>query len=228
MSDQKLEIRLPFGLPVNQGKDRACLVVFSKRPTAADSIKIEDDRQSELATQKPLMYARAAITQFGDRARPPYLTEMLSLNRADREVLIEGYLEFLELTAGDSRTETIDDDRLRLAFGLPHDGQTLQFVTLCDRGSELTGYEEQKIEREADGRAFEQTCITLGYDIAGFSDEEGVAVVEGPISLELLKQLDAIDLNDIMSAANKRRRLFRRRGITLPANDGARSSAAGS
>jgi phage FluMu protein gp41 len=163
------------------------------------------------------MYARAAIVSFEEKKRPPHLSELLSLNRADREAVIEGYMEFLSQSIGDRASEKLDADTLRLAIGLEEGSETFDLVTLCDKASLLTGYEEQKIEREAAGE-YEQTCILLGYDIASLSQSEGSGSIEGPLSLDRIKRLDAFDLNFMMGAVGERRRLFRRTREAVPSD----------
>src|ERR1044072_7523795 len=111
---QQLTKQLPFGLKTTDGQRQQ--LVYGKRPTVADSMRIEDDTQSDLDVQKSLMYARATLIEFGDKKRAPYLSEMLGLSRADRDVIIEGYNEFLQLTMSDRAAEKLDADTLKLAF----------------------------------------------------------------------------------------------------------------
>ncbi len=217
---------LPFGLPGKEGDDPIRRVVFGKRPTAGDQIKIEDDPQSAFDIQKSLMYARASMVQVGDKQRQPYLTELLNLKRADRETIIEGYIEFLNMSIGHRTQEKVDDDTLKLAFGLIEDGETFDLVTLCDNSSELSGYEELEIERSAKGD-FEQTCALMGRDVARLSQSDGGGSIEGPLSIEQVGRFDFFDLNFMRTAAGERRLLFRRRREGIQADASTGSSAAG-
>jgi hypothetical protein len=217
---------LRFGLPVKDSGDPIRRVVFGKRPTAGDQIKIEDDVQSTFDVQKSLLYARASVVEFGDKKRQPYMTELLNLKRADRDIIIEGYVEFLGRSIGDRLQEKIDDDTLKLAFGLVEGDETYDLVTLCDNSSHLSGYDELEIERSAKGD-FEQACVLLGRDVVRLSQSDGGSTIEGPLDLDKLKRLDFFDLNFMCTAAGERRLLFRSQGAGIPANAGAGSSAAG-
>jgi phage FluMu protein gp41 len=223
MDKHEHKIILPFGLESKEGDEPIRRFVFGKRPAARDSIKIEDDKQSEFETQRQLLFARAAITEFGEKKRAPHLTELLELTRVDREALMEGYVTFLEETYEDRTSEKIDTDTLLLAFGLKDGDDVYHVVTLCDKGSMLTGYDELKIERESGG-GYEHACALAGYDIARLSQTVGEKTIEGPISLEMIKSLDAVDLGFLMSAIAERRSLFRKSRKAVSANTGAASS----
>jgi hypothetical protein len=227
MSEQQIKVTktLPFGLPGKDGGEPIRRVVFAKRPTAGDQIKIEDDVQAAFDIQKSLMYARTSIVEFGDKQRQPHLTELLSLKRPDRETIIEGYIEFLTASIGDRTQEKIDDDTLKLAFGLIEEGETYDLVTLCDKSSELTGYEELELERSAKGD-FEQLCMLLGRDVAQLSSESG-RVIEGPLGIEQIRKFDFFDLSFMRVAAGERRLLFRNQGAGLQADAGAAGVVAG-
>lgn len=184
-------------------------VLFTKRPLAADMLKIEDSRQGQLETQKALMYARACITEFGDQKRAPFLSELLSLNNADRSLLIDAYTEFLGDTMGDRDVEEIDRDNIRLAFGLEEEEGVYDIVTFCDKGSLLDGHTEAKIERESGG-PFEMGGRLLGYDIALLTQSSVGGKLEGPLDIERLKRFDFFDFSSMLAKAAERREFFRR------------------
>ena len=201
-------VLLPFGFKPKADGEPIRQVVFGKRPTAAEHIRLLDDSQSDLDTQRGLLFARAAIISFGDNKRAPYLDELLRLKRADRVALMEGYADFLGKSADGRTTESLEDGTLRLAFGLVEDGQTCDLVELCNGSSELDGYQEVELERKHPGD-FERSCVLLGHDIARVFHSDGAAAITGPLPLARIKQLDAVDLSALIDAVAERRQLFR-------------------
>jgi hypothetical protein len=216
-------ITLPFGI---QKKDKEPIrrIVFGHRPTVADSIAVEDDPQGALDTQKSLMYVRAAITEYGEKKGQPFLSDLLGLNRADRDALIEGYIDFLGQSKGPRAAEKVDTETAKLAFGLTEGDGVFDLITLCDKADELSGYEELELEKKATGD-YELMCTMLGYSIAHLSQSNGGAVIEGPIGVERIRQLDVIDLNFIVGLVGERKRSFRRSRAGVHASDGDRSAA---
>jgi hypothetical protein len=226
VSDSTVTKTLLHGLPVKDGGEPLRRVVFGKRLTAGDSIKIEDDPQSSSELQRQLMYARASIVEFGDKKRRPFLSELLTLKRADREIIVEGYVDFLDLSIGDRRQEKVDDDTIKLAFGLAEGGETFDLITLCDNSSQLSGYEELEIDRQVNGD-FEHACVLIGRDVARLSQSDGGATIEGPLTIEQISRLDFFDLAFMRAAASERRLLFRHLREGVQADAGAGGSAAG-
>lgn len=216
-------ISLLFGI-AKKDKEPIRKIVFGHRPTAGDTISIEDDAQATLDIQKSLMYARIAIVEFGDKKGQPYLSDLLGLNRADRDALIEGYIDFLGQSKGSRAAEKVDTETAKLAFGLTEGEEVFDLVTLCNKADELSGYEELELEKKASGD-YELMCTMLGYSIARLSQSDGGSVIEGPIDVERIRQLDVVDLNFISSLVGERRRAFRRSRAGVQTDNGGRSAA---
>jgi hypothetical protein len=202
-------ISLPVGY-VNKLKPEAGRVrriVFGRRPTAADQALIDDDEQSELQTQRGLMAARQAIVKFGEQSRAPYMTELLQLSRADRDTVINGFSEYLKKSRGNRQFEKLDEATFKLAFGIVEAGETYDIVRLCDKASELSGYEQVEIENEHPGNKL--AFALLGYSIEELSQSDGPNRLNGPIAVRLIDKLDSLDMGKLFEADAERRRLFR-------------------
>lgn len=174
-------------------------VTFGKRPTASDLIRITNDQQSNLGTQLSLMLARAAITEFGTLKLPVPLSVLLALNKTDRNILLEGYAEFLSASLGDRTSEALSDDTVRLAFGFEIDGAVYDVVTF---GAQLTGYDESAFDRQK-AAGYKRLCLQLGKEITRLAQSKGDLTLEGSLDIEAFTSLDGYDL-DALSAAEDR------------------------
>lgn len=221
MSSVSVEKTLKFGLPQKDGEP-VRRVVFSKRPTVADAIRISDSEQGSIEMQLLLMYAGAAITEFGDKKRSPHLVDLLKLKRVDRDIIVDGYMDFIKQSKIGRTSEKLDDDSLLLLVGLEIEGEVYDVVTFCDRVSQMDGYEEQELLRKV-RKPNEQQFVLLGQDIARLSQREGELFIEGPLDLDKLKLFDAMDGNAMIEAVDERRLLFRGSGEVVQENSSSRN-----
>jgi hypothetical protein len=205
-------ITLPGGYRSRDPKDQATHreVVFGRRPTVADQVRVEADSQSALDVQQVLLYARSAVTRFGNLRRlPPTLGVLLQLDEIDREALVEGYVEFMRVSMGERVAEEFTPDSYKLAFGLEVDGEEYDVIEFKADQQPLTGYDEVRLERQHGSGARKDLAVAAREAVA-VSQSEGALRVEREISVDLLERLDAYDGAQLLRWFGERRASFRR------------------
>ena len=218
------ENTLPIGFPNKTGGAPLRRVVFGRRMNGDDKIKVEDSPESELVTQKNLLLARTTIVEFGAEQRAPFLDELLELTRADREDLIETYNAYMKRTQGTRRAEELDGERLKLGFGWKVGDDVFDVVVLCDKSNLITGYDEIPIEDTSTG-SYEWACKILVSDIRRLEQTGGGGkTFSETVTLDMLRTVDATDLNAMLLFHQKRGRNFRLARKQVAADDGAGSS----
>lgn len=201
-------------------------VTFGRRPAVADRIKIDADAQSSLEVQQVLLYARAAITSFeGVRRKPVPLSVLLQLDDTDREVLLEGYVEFLRGSLGERVAEPLDENTFLLALGLEVDGEIYDIIEFTPAPQPLTGYDEVALERQY-GSGVRRELAFVSRESVALAQSEGALRVEGAVAVETLEKLDAYDAQLLLRFSGERRDSFRGRRRTSGLA-GARDSGAG-
>lgn len=204
-------VTLPSGVKSRDPKDKGAIfreVVFGRRPTLADQLKIEANSQSALEVQEVLLYARVAITKFGGIRMPVPLTVLLQLDDIDREVLLEGYVEYLTDSLGERVAEPWGDNGFKLAVGLEVDGETYDVVEFTPRPSPLTGHDEVKIER-LHGSGLRKELALVSRETVALSQSEGDVKLDGAVAVEALECLDAYDWGQLLRFSAHRRADFR-------------------
>ena len=185
-------------------------VTFGRRPTLAERVKIDDDAQSSIEVQKTLLLARAAITSFeGVRRNPVPLSALLQLEETDREVLLEGYLEYLRGSLGDGVAEQLDENTFKLALGLEVDGETYDLIEFTPEPKPLSGYDEVKLERQF-GAGVRKDVALISREAVALAQSEGDLRLDRPVEVELLERLDAYDGIELLKFFADRRASFRR------------------
>jgi hypothetical protein len=185
-------------------------VTFGRRPTLAERVKIDDDAQSSVEVQKPLLLARAAITSFeGVRRNPVPLSVLLHLEETDREVLLEGYLEYLRDSLGDGVAEQLDDNTFKLALGVEVDGETYDLIEFTPEPQPLSGYDEVKLERQF-GAGVRKEVALISREAIALAQSEGELRLDRTVEVELLERLDAYDGIELLRFFADRRWSFRR------------------
>ncbi|MCP9494290.1 MAG: hypothetical protein MSG64_07530 [Pyrinomonadaceae bacterium MAG19_C2-C3] len=205
-------IELGFGY---KAKDDATVkrVVFGKRPTAGDQMRITDS-PAIVGTQTELMLHRAAITEFGTLKMPVPMSVLISLNENDHEDISKGFDKFLVDTFGEREHERIDDATVRLPFGFESDGSVYDVVRF---GYLLKGYDKIAIDRTR-ATGYRRLCMELSKQIVEISQSTGTLKIEGGVPLEMFENLDAFDLAVLSGAVDDWRDSFRR---SPPTNNGA-------
>ncbi len=203
---EQLTIELPFGY---QSKDGALhkRVVFGKRPTGEDLVRLTSDRQSEVNTQFQLLFQRTSIVEFGSlmkRGMSVPLTTLLALNRADRDALAETHAEFLQTTLEGRSTEALSESAFRLAFGLEVGGEVFDVVEF---GNLPTGADEVRIDKSQTG-SWHRGLLMLEAQIVKLSQSEGSAVNNG-VEMETMLRADWFDLEAMNEGAQAWMNSFR-------------------
>lgn len=186
-------VTLPNGHVPPEGEDREPQkrVVFGRRPTGTDLMKIAEDAQSQLDTNYELMLTAACITEFGGLQTPVPLGVLLALKRHDRRALLKGRNTYLEKSLGSRTVEALSDEGVRLAYGLQAGGQVYELVKF---GNELTGLQE--VEVEAKGfEGWRRVAALMALEIKQLAQPgEGGATFSGPFDLAMFEQADWLDL----------------------------------
>lgn len=202
---------LPTGFKSRDPKDKGAVfreVVYGRRPTLADQLKIEANSQSALEVQEVLLYARVAITKFGTVRLPLPLTVLLQLDDTDREVLLEGYVEFMTASLGERVAESWGDNSFKLAVGLEVDGETFDVIEFTPQPQPLTGHDEVKLER-LHGAGLRKEMALVSRETVALSQSEGDVKLDGAVAVEALEGLDAYDWGDLLRYFARRRSSFR-------------------
>lgn len=185
-------------------------VTFGRRATLGERLKIDEDAQSSIVTQKTLLLARAAITEFeGVKRNPVPLSVLLQLEETDRDVLVEGYVDFMQRSLGDGAAEKLDDNTFKFALGVQVDGETYDVVEFTPDPQPLSGFDEVKLERRY-GAGVRRDVALICREVVALSQSEGALRLEGPVEIELLERLDAYDGIELLGFFAERRASFRR------------------
>lgn len=189
-------------------------VTFGRRPTLGERIKVDDDAQSAIEVQKTLLLARAAITSFeGVRRNPVPLSVLLQLEETDREVLLEGYLEYLHGSLGDGVAEQLDGNTFKLALGVEVDGEKYDLIEFTPEPQPLSGYDEVKLERQF-GTGVRKDVALISREAVALAQSEGDLRLDRPVEVDLLERLDAYDGIELLRYFADRRASFRARRRT--------------
>lgn len=200
-------IDLPIGYSDSK-KVTHTRVTFGKRINGKLLFAIDDDPQSEIATQYQDLLLRVAITEFGALKMPVPLSVLLNLDSIDREDLNEAFNKFSNESLGERRVEYLADNKIRLAIGYERNGLLYDIVTF---GSRLTGMSDVAADR-LKLTGIRRVCYLAGLQVVSFSQSQGESALEGPIPLEIFEQLDVIDIQAIRSGSELYRQSFRRPG----------------
>lgn len=190
-------------------------VTFGKQLTGKQLFLIDDDPQSELATQYGALLLRAKITEFGTLTMPVTLKALLELDSIDRDDLNEASNKFSEAMMGDRKPEMLPDNKIRLAVGYERNGATYDVVEF---GIRLTGMSE--VEADKLGlKGTRRVCFLAGKQISKLSQSDGESVLEGPLEAQFLFEVfEALDVSDIMvirAGSEIYRQSFRRAGAAV-------------
>lgn len=200
-------VTLPFGYPDKSDDTKVHnRVTFGRRPIAEDLLKISADPQSKWQTQFSLMLQKSAMTAFGDLKMPAPLSVFLSLNSTDRNIIREGYAEFLARTLGERSSESLSDTKVRLAIGFERNGELYDTVEF---GRLLTGFDEL----EADRRGLEEwqrTFFLYGKEIVSLSQSGGALTIDGPLDVADFTSLDLFDCSVLREAEERWLNSFRK------------------
>ncbi len=206
----KVVVNLKDGHVPLEGEDRTPQkrIVISRRPTGADLFRINRDEQSQLNINFELMMTAACITEFGNLSLPVPLGVLLKLKAYDRQALSEGRNVFLAKTLGERITESLSDEKVRLAFGLTAGGQVYDIVEF---GNVLTGFDELEVERQAE-KGTHDLPLLLMREIKSLSksgDEDGAAGYSGPFDISMFEEADWLDMVALSEARQRWRNSFR-------------------
>lgn len=204
-------------------------VVFGRRLTAKDLMRIDSDPQSQSPTQYTLLIARAAIVAFGDlpmtdgkgKRIAVALPFLLSLDAVDYEDLIAGHDEFLRLSRGDAIAEIISSSEIALGFGIERDGVIYDLVKF---GRRLTAKDLVEADRmNLTGVA--RLVYEMSRQIEKITSSRHDLSLDA-IDMDLLESLDIEDLNFLRGGLLLWRESFRFRGKSVPGTNGNRDVSA--
>jgi hypothetical protein len=181
-------------------------VVFGKRITASDLIRIDENPMTQNATQYQDLVVAEAIAAFGALKMPVPLSALLDLDSIDREDITEGHNEFQRKSLGDRGAEILSDTKARLAFGF-----TVSEVDypMVEFGRRLTGRDEVEADKRGLKPGIARLCFMIGRQISKISTADGANSIDGPIELEMFKSLDGADVWTLRGAAELWRQSFR-------------------
>lgn len=220
---KQLTVTLPGGYKSPDPKANGAVgrtVVFGRRPTLGERIRLDDDAQSSIEVQKTLLLARAAITSFeGVRRNPIPLSVLLHLEEADREVLIEGYVDYMQGSLGDAVAEQLDEHTFKFALGLMMDGETYDVIEFTPEQQPLSGYDEVKLERQY-GVGVRKDVALISREAVALAQSAGDLRLDRAPGVELLEKLDAYDGVELLKFFADRRALFRRQRRTIATGTG--------
>ncbi|MDQ4119866.1 MAG: hypothetical protein M3209_00180 [Acidobacteriota bacterium] len=179
-------------------------VTFSRRPTMLDLFNIDSNPQSQIPTQYHDLLIRTMISKFGDLTMPVLVNVLLALDQYDREDLNEAADAFLRETRDDRTAEFIDDETVKLAFGVTIDGAHYDIVKF---GNVLTG----KDAAEADdyGAGVRRACFEIGREIVELRSSEVDLTRAGGLAIDQFNTMDAEDYAVLQTAAVRWRASFR-------------------
>lgn len=201
------KFELTFGY---EDKDRKLHrdVTVGKRVTVGDVMVLDLDPRSERPTQRADMYRALSITRFGDLKMPVQLSVLLSLNSVDREDIENGVNRFFELSQGDRTFDYRSATEVRVLFGFDVNGEKYDVVEF---GKLTTGRDE--VDAEAKSLSgFGREAFLLGRMISKISTSDGTASIEGPLDLDMFKELDTADFQLLRQAAKMAEAFFRIKG----------------
>ena len=187
-------------------------VVFGKRITCADLIRLDSDPQAQEPTQYQDAIVCLAITEWEPLRMPVALSIVLDLDSIDRDDLAAGYEDFQKNGVGDREAE-VSEKGAKLLFGF-HIGD-LDY-TVVEFGRRLTGRDEVDADKRGLKPGVARMCFLVGRQISKISISDGSASVDGPIELEIFESLDGADVQLLRGAAELWRQSFRLSGGGLP------------
>jgi hypothetical protein len=205
MNNQTKTIELIDGYTDKKGETHKT-VTFGKRLTTGRLIDLEYSPSSKSAIQYGNLMISSMITKFGSLMLPVNLLVLNELSRFDREDLSDAAEEFLKDTRGDAEAEILSDDRVKLPFGFEVSGATYDVVQF---GNTLSVRDLADAEDYPAGVA--RNCFEIGREIVKLESSEGTLSIDGQVSVDQFKPLDASDYHVLLAAAENWRSSFRRK-----------------
>jgi len=181
-------------------------VVFGKRITAKDLIRIDESPMAQNPTQYQDLLVAEAIVGFGALKMPVPLSKLLDLDSIDRDDLTEGHNEFQRKSLGDRSAEILSETKARLAFGFKVGEIEYPMVEF---GKRLTGRDEIEADRRGLKPGIARLCFSIGRQISKIATADGTSTIDGPIELEMFGALDGADIWTLRGAAEMWRQSFR-------------------
>ncbi len=199
-------------------------IEFGKRLSVEDLINLDSDPQAQNRTQHTDALYRKMMTRFGKLKMLPSLEVFLDLDSIDRQDIAEGANEFLRITRPERELNISKDFEISLRFGFEVEGEALD---RCTFGNRITGRDELEAERLGLSAGVAREAFLIGKQIASVSNDK--RAIEGAVSLDLMKTLDAEDMNFLRVGAALWRESFRigREAISGNPGDGNISANAG-
>ena len=155
------EIDLIGGAPDGKGGVHRH-VVFGRRITCKDLMRIDTDPQARNPTQYEDLVMREAIVGFGTMKLPVPLTKLLDLDSVDREDLTAAHNGFQRQSLGDRTGEIASATEARLAFGFRVGEVEYPNVEF---GLRITGRDEVEADRRGLSPGIARLCFLLGRQI---------------------------------------------------------------
>lgn len=179
-------------------------VVISRRPTAKDLLKIEDDLDSE-DIQSSLEIAAATISTFGTLTMPVSMTVLLELNEVDSNKLSDEFSAFLKDSQPKKKAKILEDSRVQLANGIDRDGAKYDVVEF---GNLLSGHDRIKISNEAKS-AKQFKVLKIAREVTKLSTADGSKSISGTLTLAEIELLDMSDFIFLVGAESRWLNSFR-------------------
>jgi hypothetical protein len=207
-------------------------VIFGKRLTLGELIRLDKDPQSDNPTQHVDLILRGQITAFGTLKMPVLLMNLLELNSIDRADLRRENSVFLQAGREGKTAEYLSATEVKLFFGFTV-GEIVYDVV--EFGNLTTGKDEVEADKlELKGLARE--AFMIGRQIKKVRSLDGKLELEAPI--EIPTNLDGEDYQILRTGATmcenflriEREELSRKRNVerSVLADEGTADERIGS